>query len=177
MLPTRLNLLPLNKQKNLQKMLRSEFIRSMLGMVIIVISIIGMALIGGKYILQTYFTDLAETIHTVKIDTKDENIKIEQVNQRVKTASFVFDSYYYWPTVLTEITTTVPDGIIINRLTADVNTKELSITGVAESRTSLLSFGDALRAVPLIDTVTIPISQLTEREDISFAVRATIKEQ
>lgn len=174
MLPTRLNVLPPDKQKTLQRMIRNEFIRCMLAVTIIVSAIIGMALIGGRIVLEGYFGDLADTINAVNIDTKDQNSNIEQSNTRIAIASRVLSDFHYWPDTLVTLTESVPEGIVLSRLTIDGAADTATLTGTADTRQQLLAFGESLRTIPWIDRVDIPISQLTTQENITFTIRTTL---
>ena len=171
MLPTRINVLPPEKQRHLQRMIRSEFIRSTLALMIIVAAIIGIALLGGRSLLQTYFGDLADTINAVTVNTKDKNSKITQANSRIQVASRVVDTYTYWPGILLPLSEALPETVIVNRMDIQMIDETATITGVADTRDALLNFGEKLRTISFVRTVDIPISQLTEREDISFTIR------
>ena len=49
----------------------------------------------------------------------------------------------------------------------------MSVTGVAETRDSLISFKDTLRSLKHFDEVTLPVSNLAARADIKFTLQIT----
>lgn len=175
MLPTRLNVLPPDKQKNLQHMIRNEFIRSTLALTIVVCAVIAIGLVGGRYVLENYFGTLGDTITAVTVSTQDKNSAIDQANSRILTADRVLKTYTYWPATLIELTNALPSGVVLSRITIDSSTKAATITGSATTRAELLALGEQLRAIDWISTVDIPISQLTEQTDISFTIRITLR--
>lgn len=171
MLPTRLNVLSPEKQKHLQKMIRGEFIRTSLGVAIIVLSVIGMALLAGRAVLHSYFADLADTIHAVNVTTKDKNAKIELANTRISLAERLLAEEYYWPDALTTIAEAVPSGVLLSKIMMNSEDSIVILTGVATTREDLLALAESLRGVSGTGLVDIPISQLTQQENISFTIR------
>jgi Tfp pilus assembly protein PilN len=174
MLPTRINLLPPEKQVHLQRMIRSEFLRNSLAVLFIVSVIIGISLLGGKYILQNYFFDVARTLHAVNSQPSDMSTSISVANARISTAEKVLQTYYYWPTLITEISTAVPEEIVISKMNLDKKTGIATITGTSVTRDALLRLGESLRSLPSITSVDIPISQLTQQDNVSFTIRMTL---
>ena len=59
----------------------------------------------------------------------------------------------------------------------DGGATQLSIEGVASSRTTLLAFVDALRAAGTFGGVEVPVSQLAQEADIPFSLTATYRSQ
>lgn len=171
MLPTRLNVLPPDKQKHLQRMIRNEFFRSMLATLVVACALIGMALLAGRMILQIYFADLADTITAVTVDTKEQNKQVEQANARIMTANRVLATTMYWPEYIVSFTDVVPDTVRVSTLSFDGPARETTVSGVAETRDALLGFADALRTLAWVEKVDIPISQLTQQTNISFTLR------
>jgi Tfp pilus assembly protein PilN len=171
MLPTRINVLPPEKKVRLRRMIRSEFIRNILGLCIVVSSIIAIATVGSRAILQTYFFDLAESLNSVTVQSTDKNIVILQANNRISTAMRVIRNQHYWPVTLVDIYTAVPGSVVVSKMTIDKKEGIATITGVASTRDELVNFGAELRMLPFVNTVDIPISQLTQQENISFTIR------
>lgn len=174
MLPTRINVLPPDKQVHLQRMIRSEFIRSTLALLIIVCAIVGMAFVGSRAVLQSYFSDLADTLNAVTVNSKDKNALIGQANSRIDLAERVIATYYYWPAFVTELYNAIPDSVILSKVIIDKPEGVATVSGTSATRDGLIQLGSALRALPMVDSVDIPISQLTEQEDISFTLRMRI---
>lgn len=175
MLPTRLNVLPPDKQKNLQHMIRNEFIRSTLAMTIVVVAVIGMALVSGRFVLENYFATLADTITAVTVNTQHKNSSIEQANSRIHVAERVLNTYQYWPLTLIELADALPDGVVLSRMSIDREAGEATIVGSASRRDVLLTLGEQVRALSWVKSVDIPISQLTEQTDITFTIRMTLE--
>ncbi len=174
MLPTRINLLPPDKQIHLHRMIRSEFIRNSLGLLFVVFVVIGIALVGGRFILQLYYFDLAKSLHAVNTQPSDNSMNISVANARIDVAERVMGTYYYWPNLLTDMFNMIPDTVILSKVTIDKTSGVATITGIADTRDALLLLGESLRSIPSVSSVDIPISQLTQQQNISFTIRMTL---
>lgn len=152
-------------------MIRNEFLKSTLAILIVVITIVSLALIGGRSVLQGYFSDLATSLNAITVRSEKNNLLIERANERIHTARRVLGQYVYWPELITDISNIVPHTLLIDQLNVDSLKGSGSITGKADTREALLGFGESLRSLERIRTVNIPISQLTEKEDINFTIQ------
>ncbi|MCA9354371.1 MAG: hypothetical protein KC877_02525 [Candidatus Kaiserbacteria bacterium] len=66
--------------------------------------------------------------------------------------------------------------IILERSATAEGFEPVTLTGIAADRHSLASFRDRLLAVPEVDDVELPISNLAEDRDIRFTITVTFKE-
>jgi Tfp pilus assembly protein PilN len=175
MLPTRLNVLPPEKRKNLQRMIRNEFIRSGLSAIIIVASMLGIAFLGGKYVLQTYFSDLGDNLLAINLEAQERNISVRTINKRVKESESLLSVYQYWPDTIKLFSDVIPDTVYLTSLQIDTKTKRAVMTGRATTRESLLALGVALRELEMVQDAEIPLSDLTKPNDIEFDISITLK--
>jgi hypothetical protein len=51
----------------------------------------------------------------------------------------------------------------------------VSIQGTAKERAELLAYGEALQKLTWLKELNIPLSQLTEKQNVSFAISATLQ--
>lgn len=170
MLPTRLNVLPPEKKKHLQQMIRNEFLKGTLQAITILVSLIGIALLGGRFVLQNYFSQLGNNIIAINVRVEEKNETIVDINKQIIHADAVFAEYTYWPSLLESLNADIPDDIIVSQIRIDRSNNSALIVGKAVTRDALLSYGEVLRAVPFVTTANIPLGQLTTRENIAFSI-------
>ncbi|MBU1895323.1 PilN domain-containing protein [Patescibacteria group bacterium] len=175
MFPTRLNLLPPENQKYLQKTVFAEFIKNSLEAVLFLLCLAGMSLLGGQWILQGYFNELAESIVAVTQEQAVTNYQIKDVNKVIKQTKEIQDGYTLWTPILSELSNQIPDSIVLSNLTIKQKEKILIVRGMAETRDGLLKFQENLESLPFISSINIPLSQLTEKENIPFSLTTEIK--
>jgi len=69
---------------------------------------------------------------------------------------------------LNTVTGARESGIALVGYVFDVPNRKVAIEGTAESRDNLVSFVNTLEQEPLIEKVTLPISNLATRNDVAF---------
>lgn len=175
MLPTRLNVLLPEKRRNLQRMIRNEFIKSGLSAIIVVVSIIGVAFLGGRYVLETYFSQLGDNLLALNIQAQERNIQVRTVNNRVEEAARLFQVYRYWPDTIQVFSEIVPTDVYLNSLQIDMMTKQATVVGIAATRESLISYGAALRALDIVAEAEVPIAALAKPLDIEFTITMKLR--
>ncbi len=74
--------------------------------------------------------------------------------------------------VLEDIVPRIPEGVRIRQFTYTLSGDAVSVAvlGTADTRASLIAFGNALRQSPLFSRVDVPVSSLAKSEDIDFSL-------
>jgi len=134
--------------------------------------IIGIALLGGRWVLQGYFNGLVEGIIAVSSEYAHANQEIKKINHILRGVQQIQDQYFLWTPVLSEFTTKIPDAVILSRLSFDIKTKTAALSGTAATRDDLLDLQRRLESLSFIASASIPLSQLTKKENISFSLTA-----
>jgi Tfp pilus assembly protein PilN len=176
MFPTRLNLLPPDNQKYLQKMVFTEFIKSTLETILLLLTLTGMAILGGEWVLQGYFNDLTETIVTVSNENSEANNEIRNINMLIEQVMEIQQQYTLWTPFFVDLSSSVPDGVVLSNISIDIKNQLFSLSGTAKKRRDLLDLQHQLELLPYIASLSIPPSQLTKKEDISIHLTATLTE-
>lgn len=174
MYPIRLNLLSPQKKHHLKRMAVFIFLKNMLEISLIIVTVAGIILIGGRWFLQNYFNDLTERLVTVGNQKNDTNQRIRQVNFVIKDLSFMQQEYAPWTPMITEIANAVPAQMLVESMLLDRATNIFTFTGIAETRADLLDFQKKLQGLAFIAKVEVPLSQLTEKERIPFIITAAV---
>ena len=80
-----------------------------------------------------------------------------------------------WTKKMSDIANITPVGITLQSIRFSASGKELSIQGTAKERAELLTYGEALQKLPWLKELNIPLSQLTEKQNVSFAISASLQ--
>jgi len=168
MIPHRLNLLSSNKYQNLKHMVSFQFIKNLLEIILIILSLGGIVLLGGQWILQDYFSQIAQQIVLVSNHYAETNQEIKKINFTLNQVEKIQKEYESPTVFLISLTEKIPQGVILSTLV--VNNKKITLTGTADTRENLLLFRDNLNTLKSLKPVEIPPSQLTEKNNIQFSL-------
>lgn len=175
MIPVRLNFLSPAKRHHLHTMVGFQFVKSLLEIILIIICFTGIILVGIEDILQNYFNDLSGTIAL----TQSQHIKtdrvVKEINQNLIQLENIQKEYSSASDILPPLINALPAGIIIDSLELDLTNNKFNATGIAAARSSLLDYKQALEKTNLIQTIELPLSQLTKKENLSFSLNAKLK--
>lgn len=170
MLPTRLNLLPPDKQSYLQRMVFMQFVKHTLETVLIVLCLVGIALLAGQWVLQGYFNDLTENTIAINDAQGESALEIKRINAALREAHAIQETHTLWTPVMVELGNSIPQGVTLSAVSIDVANNTLRIDGRAELRRHLFALEQSLEALPSISSIRIPHALLNEQENISFSL-------
>lgn len=175
MLPLRNNLLSPSKKDHLAQLLQIQFLKNMLEMVFIMISIIGIVFLGSQRILQNYFTSLTESMVSVQDGHGEEIQEIQRINKTLHTISNIQKQYFTWTPLLMTLGHATTNGIVLNNVSIDQKTKKITIDGHATDRDDFLQYQEALKKLPQVAEIQSPLSDLTKVENFSFTILVSLK--
>ncbi len=176
MYPIRLNLLSPQKKHHLKRMALFIFFKNILEVTLVVVIVAAIVLVSGRWFLQNYFNELTEKLVMDGNQHTGMNTRIKEVNRVLKDIALTQKEYVAWSSVLEGITETVPATITMESMVLDRVSGIYTFTGIATTRNDLLLFQKNLQALPFIAKVDVPLSQLTEKEDIPFIITAAYKQ-
>lgn len=177
MYPIRLNLLSPQKKNHLKRMALFIFFKNILETSLIIVLISAVALVGGRWFLQNYFNDLTEKMVAVSNQKSDVNQRIKHANTVLRDISLMQREYTPWTPTIQQVAEATPEQVMMQSIVLEQETHTLTFAGTAKTRTDLLEFQKNLQALPFIGKVELPLSQLTEKEQIPFIIKASIKEE
>jgi hypothetical protein len=175
MFPLRLNLLPPDKKVYLQRMILTQFTKNILEFLLFFLCIGGITLVLGQSVLENYFYNLTDNLVSASNYNASVNKNIKQINRILNQTRLAQSEYFLWSPFLIDFTNDVPNGVVLTGAFFDAKKKTINISGKAETRQDLLSFQDKLNSSPTLESVDIPLSQLTEKENVTFSLTAKIK--
>ena len=175
MMPLRLNLLSTEKIRYLKKLVRIQFAKDVIEITLACVCVLGIALLGGQTILQDHFNSLASQIVSVNKQYSDSNHEIKTINSLLNRTEKLQKEYQVITPKIAEFARIIPDPIRISDLNINLANHRISVSGEAPRRDDLLAFETALRNLSWIESVDIPLSQLTDKENLNFSISAVIR--
>jgi|GEM_PF-573687 len=175
LLNTTLNLLSKEKRGRLEHLTKFIFIRDILEMVLLIYTVLAMVLLWSWIVLQEDSNNLAESSTLVNREYSKYNQAIREVNSDIKNLNSI--SQYYLPISpkLSEVINILPKDIKINALNIDRLQNNITLSGTALTREALLNYQEVLKKITWLENITTPTSQLFQKENISFEVKAKLK--
>lgn len=173
MYPTRINLLSPEKRKYLRRMIYIQFTKNTLISIVFVFCLSGITLLGGQWVLQEYFNDVSSNLIATNSRHGEKNKKIKEINNILIQTDAVQQTHTDWSPIVVNLSNAIPEGIILENLSFNSATHIISINGKAGTRENLLQMQTNLNNLDFIKNVDIPLSQLTEKINITFSISAT----
>ncbi len=177
MIPSRLNLLSPEKRRHLHSLSNFQFIKNILEVLLLVICIGGIVLLGGQSVLQNHLDQLTASLVTFQSQHTESNQQIKEINSTLIKIEKIQKEYQLISPLIPQIVSATPNEIILKSLVLDPTSRSISLAGHAPNRDTLLLLQKQLLQIDWITTAEIPISQLTEKENIDFAFSAQMIKQ
>lgn len=169
-----LNLLSPDQKKDLKTKRIYMAIKELVMLALLFAALIGMLLVLAKYFLEEQLVNLIEKNAADIRNSQEINNQILAINKKLSTAKDIQDDFKKWSYLIKQVTELTPAGIYYNNYEIYHREKQLVLTGVAPNRQTLLSLQQALEASPLFASVQLPLSDLIEKENNNFTVKAAI---
>ncbi|MCB9798629.1 hypothetical protein H6758_02800 [Candidatus Nomurabacteria bacterium] len=176
MLPTRLNMLSKEKQRFLRRMLFVQFSKSILQTLIFLLSLLSIFLLGGQWVMQEHFNQLAISATQSAHKYTQANAQIREINSRIENTERLFKEYVPYTQEAIAFFNQIPEGIELTTVTLDFRQPSIPITGVAENREALLQLESNLLDLPYVESAEIPYSLLLSEENVNFSLKIDLKE-
>ena len=147
----------------------------------ILMSIIFAFLFGGIYFLLSNISQNAEKqLSDLKaLPVGEELQKIEKTaiefNKNVDLMDNLSKEISPWSKLLEELKNKKVDGITYIKITANLIKDKISLEGLANTRSQLLSFKEELIASQILTEIELPLKFVEEKENIFFTINFRIK--
>lgn len=102
------------------------------------------------------------------------NEQVRALNDALVRVDAIQKLAYPLSDVVEAIGAGAPPGISVSSIDFDTRTGMLAMTGIASDRAALLGYEEALRALPFVASFESPISNLFQKENVSFKFSATV---
>jgi len=172
---TRINLLPPSKKSLLEKLVKFIFFKEMVEVILLVAAFLSVILLWSWFALQIQFNDLSQSSMLVNREYSHYNQEIRKLNSLIRQFNTANKSFAPLTPKLSEIITKLPADIKLNSLSIDRKNNLVIISGVAKTREALLSYQSSLKDYSWLDSVQTPTSQLFQKENVNFEIKASPK--
>lgn len=165
-----LNLLPIQKKKEISRQIILASFERLISIGLIIICAAGIVLLGTKLVMQDRFDQAVSQAALVTKEYGTTNQKVHLTNQKIDFLYSAQSGFIEWSPKLAAFSTLVPSGIELYSLDADYSSKDVQIAGLAKTRDNLLLFKKNLEDSDFLKSITFPIENLLEAENINFKI-------
>lgn len=173
--PVRLNLLSPEKRRSIERLVYAQFARNAVEVIVCIFSLLGIALLGGDWVLQTHLDDLSVKLTHVSHQEAEKSSQIRAINKTLIQTDMLLKRYRAWPAIVRPIVEAIPSGITLEHFSIDKDRKNLTLIGTAATRDTLILLEQNLKTVQTVQSVSLPFSQLTTRENLRFSISITLQ--
>jgi len=173
----KINLLPPDKQKRLENLMKFIFSKHILEIVIFFVALIGIMMVWSWMILQDGFAKLAISSISVNKEYVTYNKDIRDINFKIKSLQKSSQNYDPLTPYLQDIINNLPANIKLTSFYIDKTGKEISLQGIAKTRQDLLDYQAKLKEINWLGDLNTPVSKLFQKENISFEFKTKITSQ
>lgn len=170
-----INLLPERKKEGLEKLIKFLFCKEILEMILLVSTFLSITLLWSWLLLEEHFSDLSQSALSVNREFSHYNQDVRKINFTIKTLNASSLGFSPITTKIVEFINKLPADIKLNSLNFSRETGTFQISGIAKTRDGLLSFQKILQGLDWLDNVQSPTSQLFQKQNINFDIKAKIK--
>jgi Tfp pilus assembly protein PilN len=171
-----LNLLPPDRRRRYDELMMFLFVKRITIFLFCFFICVTCVLVGAQTYIQNSIEKQRST--TAQYQSRVEQSsgstldgKIRDFNTLLSSVQALQKDYRQWTPILLELSEATPTGVTLSRLEIDGGQQQILAAGAAATRTDLLDFVNRITASPHFDEPASPISNLLQRENISFEIR------
>ncbi len=175
MFPIRINVLSASKKRHLRHLTLFTYIKSACAVVFSLLGILAALLLVVQNFFIDYQNALSYTAFGAPPSHHEDTKKVDNANKNLKRINAVQQGFILWSPRIDSILHALPQGVSVHSVSFDHELNQFSLAGIADTRQALEATETALTSLSILESVTIPPGDLTQRELISFTVEATLK--
>lgn len=174
-----LSLLPPQIRENTKNESINYKFSSIINYFVLVIIFLGIiyALAWGKIYLD--INNLQNKYNNIKnFQTSDEQNEIEKkissLNEKIAIINSIDFSSSISPEIVEDITSSTDDNVRIKDVEISKD-NAVTIKGTAKSRNDLILYKDNLNKLDIMETISLPLTALEDKEDVDFELETSLK--
>ncbi len=175
MFPVRINVLSDSKKAHLKRLALFTYLKSSCALIFSLIAVLAAVLLIAESFFINYRAALTYGVLSGRRSYLSDIQRIQATNQQLKKIDAIQTEFTLWSPRVHTILAALPPGIELSSIILDSETKSLSLAGSALTREVLGECEKAIKSLPLLESVEIPLGELTQKEHIPFTLRATLK--
>lgn len=169
-----LNLLPPDKKDALEQ----GFVLASAQTLTLIVLIIAIFVGGTLFSLRTIMAGDLAGITSLSSSVGDEGVTLAEDIARINSYLKRIDGFeaktVRWSGALRELSMQIPQDIRVDELTVDKDGK-ITLRGLSPTREDVLTLRDRLAALPFVDTIKSPLSNILQKKNVSFEFELTHK--
>lgn len=169
-----LNLISEQRKKEIEIKHLHQLFKKIDFVVLTAVIIIAILVLTAKLLLQNALDHAVDQADLISKNSQGYNAKIKEINDRITVAGQIQDDFLDWSKLFRELERLTPEGVTYSHLRAGAD-KTIRLRGSAASREDLLALKDRLNGSDLVAGVNLPLSNILEKENISFEINAQLK--
>lgn len=177
MMNIKINLLPPDKQRRLENLMKFIFSRHILEIIIFFVALVGIMMVWSWMMLQDGFAKLAVSSISVNKEYTTYNKDIRDINFEIKSLQKSSQNYNPLTPYLQDIINNLPANIKLTSFYINRASQDISLQGVAKTRQDLLDYQTELKKISWLGDLNTPVSKLFQKENISFEFKTKITGQ
>ncbi|PIR76255.1 MAG: hypothetical protein COU32_03220 [Candidatus Magasanikbacteria bacterium CG10_big_fil_rev_8_21_14_0_10_42_10] len=158
------------KQQYAKRIMTMGFIKNTLAVIFIILSCFAIFAIMSQVFLQSQFAEIALQSLRTHTSAGKINVRVQKINVITKQATAIQKNYMSWSPYILLLANTIPEDTTITQFSFRTSDHMLELVGSSPSREAFLKLQDTLESLPQIETVTIPLSDLTKQNKIDFSL-------
>lgn len=170
-----LNLLPPDKKKRFSNLISFIFIKQLLEYAVLTAAVLAIFHLLGLLVLSQTLTDLSQSTLLVNHEQSRVGQEVVHINSLSKDIVSSGRDYSLFSPKLFELIAAIPTTITLQTIDINRGNNSFTLAGVADSRQALLDFKNILTTITWIDSTSAPLSQLFQKQNISFEIHGTLK--
>lgn len=162
-----LNLLSPEKKKKVNDIIRFVFMKSILELCVVLISLMGIITLMSQKILEDRFNQIALQTTLITSEHTPVGQKIKSINTRIRQIEYIQRPYHPLSIPFQKMREQTPKGVQWKSISFQENGRVL-LEGEANTRQELLEFRDALTKLPFVQQVEAPLSTIVSATHVRF---------
>ncbi len=169
-----LNLIPDYHKERLKRERTFLLVHSIVGILVLLITASSVVLVVARQNLISHFNQVRKDTTLVNVKHQGISSDIEVINKKIANTAAAQQSFIKWTALLTDFTEVFPSGITLNFVHISRDSNAFRISGIADTRETLIATKEILEQQEFITTLDAPLSNFLERENIEFRFTGTI---
>jgi len=170
-----INLLSKEKKDSIKKMSNFIYVKNILTLSILLVSVISILLVWSWLTLVNEFENLSQSALLIQKDYSNYNQETKEINSLINELKKISGDYQIISPIILNFSSITPANIKINTLNVNIKNKSIYFSGVAKTRDDLLGYEEIINKTDWLEKVSIPTDQLFKRENINFKFETKIK--
>lgn len=139
-------------------------------------SIYTAALFGAKFVLQNHFEETISEAALLTKNTENYSKQVGAINAQINSLETIQNSTTYWSYLIEYFSANLPSGINLKKLQVNKGSQTINLSGIAETRDSLLALKALIESDENFTDINLPIKTLLEKENINFSIQTKYTE-